>query len=120
MGELGCLFVVGSDIGGAGVTAEGGEAEQRRGHRRAVKVAVAGDGPLVSALGAAVGRVQVLDQFRPGPAQTQGPILRHPVGITGVSEHVAQRHARSRHGLQHGHERRDGVFMAARKGCPAH
>ena len=65
-----------------GVAGERPEFEQGAGRARAVQAAVADDGAVVGAFGAAVVRVQVLDELGAGGAQRQRPGVRVAVGAT--------------------------------------
>jgi hypothetical protein len=56
----------------------------------------------VGALGAAVVRVQVLDELRAGLAEGEGPGGGVAVGVAGVGEDVAQADAVLGHAGQHG------------------
>ncbi len=49
--------------------------------------------PWMGALGAAVVRVQVLDELRAGGAEREGPGVGVAVGVAGVGEDVAERDA---------------------------
>ena len=66
------------------------------------------------ALGAAVVRVQVLDELRAGGAQRQGPGAGVAVGVTGVAEDVAEGDPGGGHRGQDGRERADRVIAARR------
>ena len=65
-GELGGLAVVVRGLLAGGGAGERAEFQQRAGCARAVEVPVGDDGAVVGALGAAVVRVQVLDELRAG------------------------------------------------------
>ena len=72
-GELGGLLVVRGGLVRGGVAGQRPEFQQRAGRGRAVEVAVGDDGAVVGAAGAAVERVQVLDQLRAGLARAGWP-----------------------------------------------
>jgi hypothetical protein len=67
--QLGCLLVVGGDVGGFGGWRRRGQLQQRLRGGRAVQIAVADDSALVSALGSAVAGLQVDDQLRADAAR---------------------------------------------------
>ena len=95
-----------------GVAGEGAQFQQRLRCLRAVQVPVADDGAVVGALGAAVVRVQVLDEMGAGGAQRQRPGAGVAVGVAGVGQHVAERDPGGGHRGQHGYQRADRVVAA--------
>ena len=68
----------------------GPRSQQRPGGGGAVEVAVGDDRAGVGALGAAVVRVQVLDELGAGGAEREGPGAGVAVGVAGVGEDVAE------------------------------
>jgi hypothetical protein len=100
-GGLGGLLVVGFGLFRGGVAGQRAELEQCAGCCRAVEVAVGDDGAVMGPAGAAVGRVQVLDQLRPGQAQRHRPGPGVAVGVAGVGQDAAGRDARRGHRGQH-------------------
>jgi hypothetical protein len=79
---------------------------------RGQEVAVGDDGPGVGALGAAVVRVQVLDELRAGVAERDRPGFGVAVGVAGVVQDVAERDPGGRHRGQRGGEGADRVVAA--------
>ena len=74
---------------GGGGGWQGREFEQRAGGLRAVEAAVSDDRSLVCAPGAAVVRVQVLDQLGASAPERDGPGFGVAVGVAGVVDDVA-------------------------------
>jgi hypothetical protein len=68
----------------------------------------------VGAAGAAVVRVQVLDELRAGAAERHGPRAGVAVGVAGVVDDVAERDAGFGHAQQRGGELPDRVVVAAK------
>ena len=95
-GEFSSLLVVGGDLVCGGGGGQRAQAQQRLRGGGAVQVAVGDDRALMGALGAAVVRVQVLDQPGAGGAEGQGPGAGVAVGVTGVGQDVAERECRRR------------------------
>ena len=89
-GQLAGLAVVVRGLLPGGGAGEWPELQQRARCLGAVEVPVADDRALVGALRAAVVRVQVLDELRPGGAQRDGPGVRVAVGVAAVIEDVAE------------------------------
>ena len=79
-GQLGGLLVVGGDLLAGGCGWQGREFQQCAGCLRAVQVSVGDDGSVMCALGAAVVRVQVLDELGAGVAERDGPGVRRRGG----------------------------------------
>ncbi|HTQ92006.1 MAG TPA: hypothetical protein VMK84_21175, partial [Streptosporangiaceae bacterium] len=115
---LGGLLVVGGGLVRGGVAGERAEFEQRAGGGRAVEVAVGDDGAVVGAAGAAVERVQVLDQLRAGVPEREGPGGGVAVGVAGVGEDVAGRDAVCWHPGQDGDQGAGRVVAAGARGHP--
>ena len=74
---------------------------------------------MVGSLGAAVIRVQVLDQAGAGGAQRDGPAVGGAVGVAGIGEHVAERDAVPGHLRQHRDQGAGRVQVAGCQGHPA-
>ena len=117
-GGLGGLLVVRGGLVRGGVAGERAEFQQRAGGGRAVEVAVGDDGAVVGAAGAAVERVQVLDQLRAGCAEREGPGAGVAVGVAGVGQDVAERDAVSGHRGQHRDQGAGRVVAAGADGHP--
>ena len=111
-GQLGGLAVVVRGLLSGGGAGQRPEFQQRAGCARAVEVPVGDDGAVVGALGAAVVRVQVLDERGAGGAQRQGPGAGVAVGVAGVIQDVAERDPLAGQRGQHGGERADRVVPA--------
>jgi hypothetical protein len=118
-GEFGGLGVVGGGLAGGGVAGQRPESGQRSERGRAVEVPVGDDGAVVGAAGAAVGRVQVLDQLRAGQAERDGPGGGVAVGVAGVGQDVAERDAVAGHLGQHRDQGAGRVAAAGAGGHPA-
>ena len=80
-GELSGLRVVGCGLFPGGAAGQRAEFQQRAGCRGAVEVAVGDDGAVVGAFGAAVVRVQVLDELRACGSEREGPGISVAVGV---------------------------------------
>ncbi len=104
---------MGGDVLGWRAGRQRREFQQRLRGGGAVQVAVGDDGSLVGAAGAAVVRVQVLDELGAGPAHRDGPCVRVAVGVAGVGEQVAERDPVGGHFLQDGDQGADGIVVAA-------
>ena len=93
---------------GGGGGWQGREFEQRAGGLRAVEAAVSDDRSLVCAPGAAVVRVQVLDQLGASAPERDGPGFGVAVGVAGVVDDVAERGAGLGHAQQDGGQHAGG------------
>jgi hypothetical protein len=111
-GGLGGPGVVRGDVFGAGVAGERPEFQQRARRHRAVQVPVADDGAVVGAFGAAVVRVEVLDEPGAAGSERECPGGGVAVGVAGVGEHVAERDACRGHRGQDRDKRADRVVEA--------
>jgi hypothetical protein len=118
-GGLGGLRVVCRGLRGSRRAGERPEFQQRARRGRAVEVPVGDDRALVSAPGAAVVGVEVLDEGGAGLAERDGPVSRDAVGVAGVCQDIAEHDPVLRHGGQHGGERGDGVVAAGGQGHAA-
>ncbi len=74
---------------------------------------------MVGALGAAVVRVEVLDEAGAGAAERDGPGSGVAVGVPGVGDDVAERDAGRGHPHQDGEQGADRVQRAGGQGHPA-
>ena len=106
-GQLGGLAVVVRGLLFGGGAGQRPEFQQRAGRGRAVEVAVGDDGAVVGAPGAAVVRVQVLDELGAGGAQRQRPGIGVAVGVA-VIEDVAERDSRAGSAVSTGTKARTG------------
>src|ERR1700691_846679 len=114
--------LVAGEFGGPGVVRRGlvprlaagqrAEFQQGAGRGRAVQAAGGDDGAVVGAFGAAVVRVQVLDQSRAGGPERDRPGACVAVRVAGIGEDIAERDAGSGHRRQDGRERADRVVAA--------
>ena len=95
-GEFGGLRVVRGDLVCGGGGGQRAEVQQRLRGGGAVEVAVGDDRAVVGALGAAVVRVQVLDELGAGGAERDGPGGGVAVGVAGVGQDVAEAGCRRR------------------------
>ena len=111
-GQLGGLGVVRGGLFRGSGAGERPEFQQRAGGARAIEAAVGDDGAVVGAFGAAVVRVEVLDELGTGCAERDRPGVRVAVGVAGVGEDIAERDAVCGHRGQDGHERADRVMPA--------
>ena len=100
-GQLGGLAVVRGGLLGGGVAGWRPEFQQGAGGGRALQVPVGDDGAVVGALGAAVVRVQVLDELCPGGPEWDGSGAGVAEGVAGVVEDVAETDpGRGQHGRE--------------------
>jgi hypothetical protein len=99
--QLGCLCVVRGGLVNGGGGAQRAEFQQRFRRGGAVQVPVGDDGAVVGVLGAAVVRVQVLDELCPGGPEWDGPGAGVAEGVAGVVEDVAETDpGRGQHGRE--------------------
>ncbi len=93
-GGLGGLRVVCRGLRGSRRAGERPEFQQRARCGRTVQVPVRDDRALVSAPGAAVVGVEVLDEGGAGPPERDYSVSRDAVGVAGVCQDIAQRGSR--------------------------
>src|ERR1039457_5255328 len=118
-GELGGPGVVRGGLVPGRAAGQRAEFQQGAGRGRAVQVAVGDDGAVVGALGAAVVRVQVLDQGRAGGPERDRPGVRVAVRVAGIGEDITKRDAGSGHRRQDRDQGADRVVPARRHGGTA-
>jgi len=111
-GQLGSPGVVAGGLVSGGGAGGRPEFQQGAGCLGAVQVAVAEDGAVVGAFGAAVVGVEVLDELCAGLAERDRPGGRVAVGVAGVGEDVAEWDPGGGQRGQHGRERADRVVLA--------